>query len=336
MVQHDPAWLETLELLGLPLPEQEMEPPLLHSRQLRAPPPTPPQCLHQVLAGLAGSNSPQATNPLEQRKQQLGERRKAVKAKKCGRRQGRGKKKAKSKARAPRKKAGFRKPSKRKDKQARKKAKVHETAAAAAAGSPPSPLESPLEPPADAVGAASPTSPLGLSPAAAAQPPSPATPPPQLAPLVPGGIPRLPRRPGAEVGEAERPPTATSGSSAATGSNVAAADRAAPGPATPEDQAFRERLQALGVPVEAWPQAEIRGKHSYTVKVTEDCTIEVQLPMRDASGKKLRAGCFLLKKPKPPDGCGRSVPWLGHGGVDTAWAVAKRRAGLHEAGLLTW
>jgi hypothetical protein len=140
----DAAWLATMRILGLPLPQPpaEGEASPATTGAVKCPRPLgPPECLEDVAAGLSsgGDNCPGPTNPLQQRKKQLAARRATAKRdKKQTRRAGRkaGKRRGKKTA-APKKRAGFRRPMKGKRKAARRALEQMGEAEAAPADHPP-------------------------------------------------------------------------------------------------------------------------------------------------------------------------------------------------------
>jgi hypothetical protein len=299
------AWQQTLELLGLSAdapPDEEPLPP----RGVKSPKPQgPPMQLEAIAEGLAGSNAPGATNPLMQRKAPLAEvrqeRRRKLSKKPAAKR--RGTKKAKRRKRlAPRamKRSSFRRP---------KKQKAAARRAALEQGPP--------------IGAGS----VDLEAELALLPRRPGAHGP------PGAAPSDSEQTGPEVPAASVPAAAPLPEEAAP-QPAAAPPQPQPAAAPPQppaasavgatlDADFANRLRSLALPEAAFRQ-ETRGQHSYTLKLPGPCVIEVQLPIL-SDGKRVRAGCFLIKRPELSSG--RSVPWLANGGVAAAWDLALARAG---------
>ena len=295
------AWQRTLELLGItdaPPPDEEPLPP----RGVKSPKPLgPPPQIEAVAEGLAGSNAPGATNPLMQRKAPLAElrqkRRRKLSKKPAAKQQGTQKqKRRKRRAPPPRKRASFRR--------SRKKTKAARRAALAHAGSP------------DAGDT------VGLEAELALLPRRPGHQGPPVAGLADSEEDR------SEVAAGDVPPAAPLPEEAAPEPPAAPQPPAVPAAGATLDPDFEQRLRSLGVPEAAFPQ-ETRGQHSYTLRLPGPCVIETQLPIV-IDGKRVRAGCFLIKRPVLSSG--RTVPWLANGGVSTAWDLALARAGCTLVG----
>jgi hypothetical protein len=363
----DEAFLHTLAILGLPLPEvapEGAQPASPQPRKLRALPPSPPQCVGAVAEHLATDGAPQATNPLGQRKRHRQELRKAA-AKKAGKAKRRKAAQA-SKAQA-KKPAGFRKPMKGKKKAARR------NALAAAAALPEAPAVVPSPPPtvpySDAGSADGDDHALAAGPSGAAD----------IAGLA--SLPRRPRDAAAEpagslcpaglagdLGPGTEPAKADMEKQRQLGQDggAAAGGGAAPRPQRPEARAGETAAASEGPPrkkrpAHAKPAAAGQPEEGPAGDLTEDpefierlqllevpreawprgpragrhsytvhlghAVLEVQLPMMNDDGRKTRAGAFYVKRPDPVGGS-RNVAWASNGGTREAWERAKSIAGL--------